>query len=197
MRESPIGTLRPLTLGAVMIAVFCTSLGVLWWRGRSAVPVTETPAASAPAEPVPAPPAAPPVVVGLGPPAALPAAVPAPPRKAQPTAEQSADSDPDGPELPVVVGFIRKNDVFRDASTNYISTHRWVNEGIVSNGADGQLTVTIVDTDVPTQQSTETLFDLGKGAQRHFGQRDGLTMASGDLITLKSPHYRPFTQQVP
>jgi hypothetical protein len=97
----------------------------------------------------------------------------------------------------VVLGFIQKSDLFRDASTNYITARRRVNEGVLSNVAGQPLTVTIVDTDVAKRLSTETIFDMNRGAQLHFGQRDGLTMASGDLITLKSPHYRTFTQRVP
>jgi hypothetical protein len=181
----------------MMIFVFCTSLGLLWWRARSPVSEAGMPAASAPSGLTAASPYTRPVVVGLGEAATAPPAAPEPLPKAQLEAAEFSDSNPNGPELPVVLGFIQKSDLFRDASTNYITARRRVNEGVLSNVAGQPLTVTIVDTDVAKRLSTETIFDMNRGAQLHFGQRDGLTMASGDLITLKSPHYRTFTQRVP
>jgi len=185
--------LRPMQIAATMIVVFCVSFGVLWrQRNHAGEPAPLQSAALSMPPPIAESPVRQPVSSGL---------------VAQRPAERGANSRPSqmeepapydsGAELPVVVGIVPKQDLFRDQSTNFEAVWKKVNEGIISNGADKPLTITVIDTDVPTQQATQATFELAKGAQRHFGTHDGLTMLSGDQLTLRSPSYRDMIQPVP
>jgi hypothetical protein len=174
--------------------VFCASFGILWWQRNHANEPTALPSAA----PAPPPTAAAPILLQQAQSGRL-AQAPAEVRSAnaRPSQiEEPAPSDSDA-ELPVVFSIVNKPDFLRDRSSNFEGAWKKVNEGIISNGADKPLTVTVIDTDVPTQETTQATFELGKGAQRHFGVQDGLKMSKGDQLTVRSPPYRDMIQQIP
>jgi len=191
-------------IAAALVAWFCVCFAYQWWhRDRNAGP-TETaaaielpPVAAPAAERTPVRPAGlafPPTAAGASPPLAP--REDGRPRRLAPLPAPSAEPE-DAGEMPVVVGFVHKTDIFRDSSTDYETQRRVVNEGIVSTADDKPLTITVIDTDVPTQESSQATFVLPKGGEKHFGMHDGLTMASGDQLTLRSPPYRDRVQQIP
>jgi hypothetical protein len=186
--------LKPVHVAATMVVVFGVSLGILWWQRNHA----NEPAALPSAAPAPPPStAAAPILqqAASGRLAQAPAEVRA--ANARPSQiEAPAPSDGDA-ELPVVFSIVNKPDFLRDRSTNFEGAWKKVNEGIISNGADKPLTITVIDTDVPTQEKTQATFELGKGAQRHFGVQDGLKMSSGDQLMVRSPPYHDMIQQIP
>jgi hypothetical protein len=192
--------LKAIYVAAALIALFCASFSIMWWRRdqleRAAsdqtasiepVPVTPPQAAvtpslqRAPADPV-APAPAQSRILNSRPVAAAP---------------ESPASDADGGDLPVVVGIVKKSDIFRDSSTNYETVRKKVYEGVVSTASDKPLTITVIDTDVPSQESSQATFVLASRGEKHFGVHDGLAMASGDQITLRSPPYHDLIQQIP
>ncbi len=185
--------LRPITVASTMLLIFCASFALLW---RQRNPAAE-PARAATGVPTPA-------AAGVAParPAPVGAALASASSGGQgpgprPEVSDVPPANDSGPDMPVVVGVVHKQDVFRDSSTHFEAVWKKVNEGIISNGADRPLTVTVIDTDVPTQETTQATFVLPPRGMKHFGVPDGLTMASGDQLILRSPSYRDVTRQVP
>jgi hypothetical protein len=188
--------LKPMHYAAMMTLMFILSFGMLW-RKRDEGDQTVMARSAAPTAPMPPTPVSP-----QSRPAPAPApAVPQPQdvRRAEMRrpSQEDWDADQEGEEIPVVFGIIRKVSLFRDRTTNFESVRREVNEGIVSADPGKTLTVTVIETDMQTQEAMRTTFELAKGAQRHFGAQDGLNMASGDQLRLHSPPYLDLVRTIP
>jgi hypothetical protein len=175
------------------IALGC---GVLYWSGNRTTPA---PSASIP----PAPPAA------------LPRA-PDAPSILKPVVAQSierasgrpASRDPvqetppsnyDGPDLPVAFAIAERflYTTEENDEGSMINVSKRVKEGIISNSSDKPLTITAIEVNIATQDASQTQFVLSGGTQMHFGPDQGLKMISGDQMTLRSPSYKDFVQQIP
>jgi len=185
---------KPMHITAMMLAVFCLSFGILWRQRHQAAPPAPQPGV------VSAPPPAPTSAVLRAQAGGLLARPPASGRLAIARPSPAADApaaDDGGEPLPVIFNILHKPDYFRDRSTNYESVRKEVNEGVVSTTSSTPLTLTVIETDVRTQQTSQFSFDLAWRAQRHFGMHDGLQMSSGDQLTLRSPPYRDLVQQIP
>ncbi len=185
---------KNIAIAAGLLAVFCASFSIMWWQRNH---IDAAPAIESAAVPPPQAAARPALPLAWAEPAAQPpaerASVMSRPAAITPApASEEVDDD-----LPVIVGIVKKSDMFRDSSTNYEAVRKDVYEGVVSTASDKPLTITVIDTDVPTQESSQATFVLASRGERHFGMHDGLTMASGDQLTLRSPPYRDVVQQIP
>jgi hypothetical protein len=173
------------------VAVAC---GVLYWSGKNATPApipSTSPATAFPSAPV-APLIPKPMVAQ---PIERPSDRPAPSNQAQ----EMPTSNYDGPDLPVVFAFSERATYTAEENDEgkLVNVSKQVKEGIISNSSDGPLTITATEVNIATQETSQTQFVLSAGTQKHFGSDQGLKMISGDQLTLRSPSYRDFSQQIP
>ena len=105
----------------------------------------------------------------------------------------------DGPVLPVELSFGRRTALktVEDAAGEEVDVHEEVVEGIVLNQLDKPLSITILEANIPTQETSQAQIVLGRGMQKRFGTAQGLKMLSGDEITLRSASYGDLTQPIP
>lgn len=180
-----------------MTASFVVTLGILLWQ-RKAVDM-----------PPPAPPPAPvqppaPARVTMSPAQIDPGSqvrAPAIPRvRAAPAANDGAQqSNSAGADLPVILDMARTTVSVReegpDGALHRVSKD--VNDAVISNTSDQVLTITAIDANPSTEESTQTQFVLGPNGQKHLNIDDGLSLLAGDQLTLRSPPFRDRTQQMP
>jgi hypothetical protein len=114
-------------------------------------------------------------------------------------AQEMPTSNYDGPDLPVVFAFSERATYTAEENDEgkLVNVSKQVKEGIISNSSDGPLTITATEVNIATQETSQTQFVLSAGTQKHFGSDQGLKMISGDQLTLRSPSYRDFSQQIP
>ena len=184
----------------VLISV-ALSCGALYWSDKTATPAPRAfvPAAPPPVvpstestSPTPRPAIAQPIQAAGGkvqeraPPAA-------------PKAQEAPPSNYDGPVLPIVFAFSERYVYTAEDNDegNPVNVSKRVKEGIISNTSDKPLTITATEVNIATQEASQTQIVLGAGTQKHFGTDLGLKMISGDQMTLRSPSYRDFVQQIP
>jgi hypothetical protein len=108
-------------------------------------------------------------------------------------------SNYEGLPLPVMFNIVNKS-VYTTEETPQGTTEsmtKRVNEAIIFNTSEGSLSITVLDVNVPTQETSQTQFMLPKGAQKHFGVDQGLKMQSGDQITLRSANFRDLETRIP
>jgi hypothetical protein len=174
------------------VAVAC---GVLYWSGKSAAPAPFA-AASQPATPPPRAPVAPTIPKPV-------IAQPVEPVHDQPASSIQVQETPpsiyDGPDLPVVFAFSERSDYTAEENDqgDLINVSKRVKEGIITNSSDKPLTIIAIEVNIPTQDTSQTQFVLGGGAQKHFGADQGLKMISGDQMTLRSPSFKDLVQPIP
>jgi hypothetical protein len=72
-----------------------------------------------------------------------------------------------------------------------------VTEGVVTNSSDGPLTLNVTEVNSQTHEKSQTQILLAQNMQKHFGAAQGLSMLSGDEITLRNPSYQELTRQIP
>jgi hypothetical protein len=173
------------------VAVAC---GVLYWSGKNAAPAPIP--STSPATPLPPAPVAPliptPMVAGPADRASVP---PVPGNRAQETPSDNYD----GPDLPIVFAFSERATYTAEENDEgkLVNVSRQVKEGIISNSSGEPLTITATEVNIATQETSQTQFVLSAGTQKHFGSNQGLKMLSGDQLTLRSPSYKDFSQQIP
>jgi hypothetical protein len=176
----------------VGVAIAC---GVLYWSGRNAAPA---PLASTSSSPAPLPEAP----VALSTPSPV-VAQPVARERERPAARTQAQETPagnyDGPDLPVIFAFSERSLYTAEENDrgDLVNVSKRVKEGIITNSSDKPLTITAIEVNIPTQDSWQTQFVLSAGAQKHFGADQGLKMASGDQMTLRSPSFKDLVQSIP
>lgn len=173
--------------------------GVLYWSGKNAAtaPPTSTSAAELPATVATAPPIPKPVIAPPIEPRNERARDDRPPAGAH--AEETPPSNYDGPDLPIVFAFSERSIYTseEEADGNLVNASKRVKEGIISNSSDKPLTITATEVNIATQETSQAQFVLSGGSQKHFGSDQGLKMNPGDQVTLRSPSYKDFVQQIP
>jgi hypothetical protein len=176
------------------VALTC---GVLYWSGRNAglAPAVEPVAATSPPTPLPPAPVSP---LNLEPVAPQPEPVRDPPAS-RVQAQETSPANYDGPDLPIVFAFSARSiyTTEEDTDGNLSNVSKRVTEGVISNSSGKPLTITATEVNIATQETSQTQFVLSPGTQKHFGLDQGLKMISGDQMTLRSPTYKDFVQQVP
>lgn len=186
-------------IAATALLTFSVCLAVIWWQNRSAEPRAMKQTAEPAAAVVEAPAAAP--IAG--------AVRPAPRDESSAPQHLSDQSGPppivippsnvDGPALPVLLNIYSRRVYTTEEDSEGASHHAWKNvmEAAVTNTSDKPLTVTAIEVNLPTLESSQIQFALAGNGQKHIGTDDGLKMLPGDEITLRSPSFRDFTQQIP
>jgi len=114
-------------------------------------------------------------------------------------AQETPSDNYDGPDLPIVFAFSERATYTAEENDEgkLVNVSRQVKEGIISNSSGEPLTITATEVNIATQETSQTQFVLSAGTQKHFGSDQGLKMISGDQLTLRSPSYRDFSQQIP
>jgi len=114
-------------------------------------------------------------------------------------AQETPSDNYDGPDLPIVFAFSERATYTAEENDEgkLVNVSRQVKEGIISNSSGEPLTITATEVNIATQETSQTQFVLGAGTQKHFGSNQGLKMLSGDQLTLRSPSYKDFSQQIP
>ena len=115
------------------------------------------------------------------------------------TINASNTSNYDGPELPIVFAFSERSVYTTEDNEagNLVNVSKRLKEGIISNSSGKPLSITAIEVNLPTQETSQIQLLLGPGAQKHFGSEQGLKMNSGDQLTLRSESYRDSVQQIP
>jgi hypothetical protein len=183
---------------ATMILSFSCAFALMWWQ-RKPEPWSSLAPESAPARPLVAVPA----YADTG---AQFAAARDPgntgvavKRVAAKAAEADAETPPsnyDGPPLPVVF-VLGKSHVYEEEPDGGAATRKRLNEGIIFNSSDKPLTLTAIEVNLPTMETSQAQFVLTPGMQKHFSVDDGLKMISGDQITLRASSFQDMTKSIP
>ncbi len=182
------------SLLVIMAMTYVVTLGVLFWQRKAA----ELPAPTAYIAPVPVVPPAPhltparPAEADQSSPATPPAARATPPPNDSPR-------NSDGDELPITLYIVPTTLSIKEEGPDGATRHvnKTVIEAIISNESDQVLTITAVDVNPSTKESTQAEFTLGHNGQKHLNLDDGLNLLAGDQLTLRSPSFRDRTQQIP
>ena len=105
----------------------------------------------------------------------------------------------DAPELPIVFAFAERMlyTTEENDSGSLVNVSKRIKEGVITNSSDKPLSITAIEVNLPTQETSQIQLLLGAGAQKHFGPEQGLKMISGDQLTLRSASYRESVQQIP
>lgn len=105
----------------------------------------------------------------------------------------------DAADLPVEFAFSERSLYTTEENDegNMINVSKRVKEGIVTNSSGQPLTITAIEMNIATQDTSQTQFVLSAGMQKHFGTDQGLKMISGDQMTLRSPTYKDLVQPIP
>lgn len=188
--------LRPGTLPLVvtMLMSFIISFSVMWWQRKQAPRAPQGPTAPGTS-----------ILHSIPGPASLQAERPAGVRSAlgpgtvtvgTQATENASDSEVK-PELPVMFNIVKTTAYVDDENRAGAKIAKDVYEAIVSNGAEKTLDFTVVETNLPTMEKSESEFTLAPGNQRHFGVGQRLKMLSGDELTLRSHGYREITKSIP
>lgn len=184
-------TSRNFFVALSLVGIFCLSFAIMWQRRDGA----ERPSA----RPVsPSAPVTPPPIATSNP--QVPAVVEAPSASIPPPAASApAQSKYDGPELPVIFTVAtRRVYTTEDGSDGEpVNVTKNVTEGVVINSSDGPLTITVTEVNGQTHEKSQAQIVLAQNMQKRFGADQGLSMLSGDEITLRNPSYQELTRQVP
>ncbi len=180
-----------------MAATYVVTLGILLWQRKAAELPAPTPYIAAAPVVLPAPRLTParPVDADQSSEARAPAS---PPMRAAPAPNDSPPNS-DGPDLPITLYIVPATVSIKeegpDGGTRRVNQN--VNEAIISNESDQVLTITAVDVNPSTTESTQAEFTLGHNGQKHLNIDDGVNLLAGDQLTLRSPSFRDRTQQIP
>jgi hypothetical protein len=123
----------------------------------------------------------------------------APVRRPEPSAAPPETPNYDAPELPIVFAFSERSAYVAEenAAGNLVNVTKRLKEGIITNSSDKYLSITAIEVNLPTQETSQIQLVLSPGAQKHFGTEQGLKMISGDQLTLRSSDHRDSVQQIP
>jgi hypothetical protein len=170
--------------------------GALYWSGKSAAPAPPTPTNSAVMVEPPA--------VHTTESASLPIVHPpvqteTVPVRPGPNTALPETPNYDAPELPIVFAFSERTlyTTEENDAGSLVNVSKRIKEGVITNSSDKPLSVTAIEVNLPTQETSQIQLLLGAGAQKHFGPEQGLKMISGDQLTLRSASYRESVQQIP
>jgi hypothetical protein len=181
-----------------MTASFAVTLGILLWQRKAVDMPPPAPMASALVEP-PAPARMPMPAAEVEPRSQARAPAISPVRAAPAANDGAQQSNSAGPDLPVTLDMARTTVWVReegpDGAMRRVSKD--VNDAIISNQSDQVLTITAIDANPSTEESTQTEFVLGPNGQKHLNIDDGVGLLAGDQLTLRSPPFRDRTQQIP
>jgi hypothetical protein len=169
-----------------IILTFAVSFAFLYWKqkSREAPTIAAAPIALPQvARPQPAPQL--PMAQNVPPSAAAPAASPARP---------APEANVGGPPLPVLFKVtqrtVRSEESAQAEMVNVAEAH-------ILNPSDNPLAVTVIDVNLPTMETSRTQVMMGPNTEAHVGTDEGLTMRSGDQITLRSAGFSDLTLTVP
>jgi hypothetical protein len=184
----------------VLIGV-ALSCGALYWSDKTAAPAPTASTMRPPSKSTPAPtialPNAPPAILR----SIVPESDPAGDGRtaANPRPPEIPPSNYDGPELPIVFAFSERATYTAEENDEgkLVNVSKQIKEGIISNSSDKPLAITATEVNIATQETSQAQFVVSAGAQKHFGSDQGLKMISGDQMTLRSPAYKDFVQQIP
>ena len=101
--------------------------------------------------------------------------------------------------MPLVFEAVHNTVYVKEEDADGIVRHvnKDVSEGIIMNESDHSFSITAIEVNLSTLETSKAGFLLAKGAQKHFGIDDGLKMQSGDQLTLRSAGFRDMTRTIP
>jgi hypothetical protein len=192
---------RALPIVIAMLVSFALTIAYEYWQHRTDSMVSMAPIAP----PADERPTAPPRYSALAgndgrPTAHMRTMAPRIPVDAQPSAAaiSAPPSNDDGPMLPVIFSIVSR-DVYGAEETPDGSMQNVTNkvtEVLLVNSSDQRLNITATEVD-SDHGISQAQISIAEGAQRRIGVNQGLKMASGAEITLRSNPYRDLKQQVP
>jgi len=181
--------LAALTLAASFVSTFA----YLWQRAPSVSELGPMQMALSPSPP----PVSPPILA-----APAPVKVPVPAEDPQPVSASAAPTNVppenlDGPVLPALVG-IAAQSVERGADIADGTYETTANQVDLYNTSEQLLAITLIDFNAKRKKTSSTQVVLMPNGQAHIrADAAGLTLESGDTITLRSTGFRDMTQSVP
>jgi len=192
-----MSSLERYSLLVILAVTYVVTLGVLLWQRKADNFHVATAYVAAPpiAQPAPRLMPARPVQAEASSEAHSPVSAPV---RAAPTPNDSPMNS-DGPDLPVTLYVVPTTVSIKEEGPDGVTrrVNKSVNEAIISNESEQVLTITAVDVNPSTGESTQAEFVLGLNGQKHLNIDDGVTLSAGDELSLRSPFFRDRTQSIP